>query len=418
MLKLHELKETRAAKVGEMRKLINDAETAGRDLNEAEAKRFGEIKSEVGQIEERIARVEAVDEMERRADAEPIGGREMERELRSYSLSSAISGALSGRLTGREAEISQELSRGREARSGFANGIRFSVPSEIILGGETRDGQVAGTPAAGGYLVPTTLGALAGRINRPALKVEGMGATVMRGLSGDLELPNMLASGAAHWIGENENTTRSAVSFNKVGMSPKTVSGEYRMSRRLTLQSGTAVENILRGDIGQLLAQALDLAAIAGTGAANQPLGLLKTDGIGAVVASADLSDTAADLIAALELDDITGTGAFLTNPTVMKKVRKLKDADGHTMPVAEIFHDARVETTTQVPNTLGAGNDKSALIYGLWSELIVGYWSAVDILLNPYHPDVASNGGVLLHAFLDADVVVRHPEAFANSEV
>lgn len=108
----------------------------------------------------------------------------------------------------------------------------------------------------------------------------------------------------------------------------------------------------------------------------------------------------------------------FLTNPTVMKMVRKLKDADGHTMPMAEIFHDQRVETTTQVPANLGTSTNKSALIYGLWSELIVGYWSAVDILLNPYHPDVASNGGVLLHAFLDADVAVRHPEAFAFAEV
>ena len=417
-MKLHELRETRAAKVGEMKKLLNDAETAGRDLNEAEAKRFGEIKAEVGQIEERIARTEAVDEMERRADAEPVGGREMQRELRSYSLANAISGALSGCMSGREAEISQELSRGRENRAGFANGIRLSVPSEILLGSEQRDGQTVGSNPAGGYLVPTTLAAVAGRINRPALKVEGMGATVMRGLTGDMELPNMLTSGTAHWIAENADTTRSAATFGKVNMSPKTVSGEYRMSRRLTLQSGTAVESILRQDIGQLLAQALDLAAIAGLGASNQPLGLLNTDGVGQVTALTALSDTAADLIAALELDDITGTGAFLTNPTVMKTVRKLKDADGHTMPVSEIFHDQRVETTTQVPNNLGTGSDKSALIYGVWSELVIGYWSAVDILLNPYHPDVASNGGVLLHAFLDADVAVRHPEAFAYSEV
>lgn len=417
MLKLHELKETRSAKVSEMKKLLNDAETAGRDLNEAEAARFADLKTEVGKIEERIARVEAVDEMERRAEAEPIGDREMQRELRGYSLANAISGALSGRLTGREGEISQELSRGRETRASLGNGIHLAVPVEILLGGERRDGQTVASDTAGGYLVPTTLATVADRINRPALKVEGMGATVMRNLSGDLELPNMLTSGSAHWIGEDEDTTRSAATFGKVGMSPKTVSGEYKMSRRLTLQSGTSVEALLRRDIGFLLAQALDAAAIAGAGASNEPLGLLNA-GIGEVTASTDLSDTAADLIAALELDDVTGTGAFLTNPTVMTAVRKLKDGDGHTMPIAEIFHNSRVESTTQVPNTLGTGTDKSALIYGLWSELVVGYWSAVDILLNPYHPDVASNGGVLLHAFLDADVATRHTEAFAYAEV
>jgi hypothetical protein len=49
---------------------------------------------------------------------------------------------------------------------------------------------------------------------------------------------------------------------------------------------------------------------------------------------------------------------------------------------------------------------------------LVIGYWSGVDILLNPYHSDVASKGGALLHAFLDADVAVRHIEAFAYSEI
>jgi hypothetical protein len=34
-------------------------------------------------------------------------------------------------------------------------------------------------------------------------------------------------------------------------------------------------------------------------------------------------------------------------------------------------------------------------------AELAIGYWSSGDILLNRYHQDVASKGGVLLHAFL-----------------
>lgn len=37
---------------------------------------------------------------------------------------------------------------------------------------------------------------------------------------------------------------------------------------------------------------------------------------------------------------------------------------------------------------------------------------------MNPYHSDVASKGGALLHAFLDVDVALRHPEAFAYAEI
>ena len=40
-----------------------------------------------------------------------------------------------------------------------------------------------------------------------------------------------------------------------------------------------------------------------------------------------------------------------------------------------------------------------------------MGYWSSIDILMNPYADSVASKGGALVHAFLDADVAIRHPE-------
>lgn len=348
---------------------------------------------------------------------EPINGGEFGRELRNYSLAAAINGALSGRLFGREAEIDQELKRGRESRSG-ASGIHLAVPSEILLGTAEQRSQTVGTASAGGYTVATNLAAVADRF-RPALKVESMGATVLRGLTGFLDLPNLATSGTANWVAENGNATRTAATFEKVSMAPHTVTGEYRLSRRLMLQSNTAIEDLLRRDLGFLLAQELDRAAINGSGTAPEPRGVLNTVGVTKVTTDAlYFSGTTADLIAELELDDVTGTAAFLTNPAVMKMVRKIRDADDHVIPLAELFHNGRVEVSTQVPDDIGTADDKSALIYGQWGELYLGYWSAVDILINPYHPDVASNGGALLHAFLDADVAVRHPQAFAYAEI
>ena len=412
MKKLIELREKRAAKLAEMRGLH-----AKDKLEEAEEQRFTSLEAEVAEIDGQIAREERMAAFEREEQrGETVTGGEFGRELRNYSLAAAINGALSGRLTGREAEIDQELKRGREGRSG-ASGIHLAVPSEILLGGMEQRSQTVGTGPAGGYTVATNVAAVADRF-RPALKVEALGATVLRGLTGFLDLPNLAASGTASWVNENSNATRSAATFEKVAMAPKTVTGEYRLSRRLMLQSGAAIEDILRRDLGFLLAQGLDLAALNGEGANNQPLGLLRTPGVAKVTTEADFSDTTANLIAELELDDVTGTAAFLTNPTVMKAVRKIKDGQGHILPVTELFHNGRVETSTQVPNNIGASDDKSALIYGQWGELYLGYWGAVDILINPYHPDVASNGGALLHAFLDADVAARHPEAFAYAEI
>lgn len=415
MRNLNDLKEKRSANIAEMRVINEKAAGESRDLNDGEKTRFDTLDTETRSINDQIGRAERMAEYERNeAGGEQISGNgEMGRELRNYSLAAAINGALSGRLTGREAEVHQELTRGREARSGA--GVHLAVPTEILLG-ETRS-QTVGSDPAGGYTVATNLAAVADRF-RPALKVQSMGATVMSNLTGFLDLPNLASSGTTKWVNENGNAERSTVGFEKVSMAPKTITGEYRLSRRLMLQSSTAIEDLLRRDLGFLLAQGLDLAAIIGSGQNSEPLGLLNTPGVEKETTETDFSDTTANLISALELDDVTGTAAFLTNPTVMKAVRKIKDADEHVIPAAELFHSQRVESSTQVPANIGVGANKSALIYGLWSELVVGYWSAVDILINPYHPDVASNGGALLHAFLDADVAVRHPEAFRYAEI
>lgn len=413
---LNDLREQRAATIAEMRSINDRAMNDNRDLDDGERNRFDALEKQTRALDDQIGRAEKLAAYERlEAAGERVGGDgEMRRELRSYSFASAINGAMAGRLTSLEAEVHQELSRGREQRAG--SGIHLAVPTEILLG-ETRS-QTVGSDPAGGYTVATTVAAIADRF-RPALKVQSMGATVMPNLIGFLDLPNLASSGTAAWVQENGNATRSAVEFEKVSMGPKTITGEYRLSRRLMLQSGAAIEDLLRRDLGFLLAQGLDLAAINGSGQNAQPRGILKTPGVEKETTAEDFSDTTADLISALEIDDVTGTAAFLTNPTVMKAVRKIKATDSdRVIPAAELFHGHRYEVSTQVPTTIGSGGDKSALIYGQWGELVIGYWSAVDILINPYHPDVASNGGALLHAFLDADVAVRHVEAFRYAEI
>ena len=403
MPKLHELKERRAAILTEMR-AINEKPEPTTD----EQTKFKSLETEAEQVRISIRQGELMATMEREADGEPVDDATRSRDLRSYSVAKATRESMNGNLTGIEREYHDEMSRGREVRG-------VMIPTEMFLGGERRD-QTVGNNANGGFLVKTDLASVADR-RRPALKVESMGATVLRGLTGDLDLPNLTESGTAAWVAENGAPARSTAKFGKVSMHPRTVAAEYAISRRLMLQSNESVENLLRMDGGMLLATALDAAAINGDGTL-QPLGILNTPGIEKVTTEAAFADTTANLIAALELDDVTGSRAFLTNPKVMGVARKLKDGDGHTMPLAELFHNDRYETSTQVPSAIGAGSNKSALIYGEWASLFIGYWSAVDVLVNPYHPDVASKGGALMHFFLDADVAVRHAEAFAYAEI
>lgn len=407
MLKLAELKKKRAAKVDALAAMFRSEQDETRSLTTDEQTALDQGETEIRSLDQQIRVAELMAEAERRAEGGEVLSGSGAMDLRSFNVARAVRGAMTGRLDGLEGEYHAEASRGRETRG-------VMIPTQVLLG-EARSQTVA--PAtAGGHTVATQLQALADR-NRPSLRVEGLGATVLSGLTGFVDLPNLVSSGQTSWVAENGDATRTAATFGKVAMAPKTVTGEYQLSRRLILQSNESIENVLRRDLGLLLAQALDKAAINGSGAI-QPVGILSNTGVDKVATQAAFSDTVADMIAELEMDDWAGTAAFLSSPKVAKLVRKIKDSQGRIIPEAEIFHNVRHEFTTQVPDDLGDDDDKSALIYGLWSELYIGYWSAVDLLVNPYHADVASNGGVLLHAFLDADVALRHPKAFKYAEI
>jgi HK97 family phage major capsid protein len=407
--KAHELREQRAAKTAEMRSISETAAEGSRELSGDEQRRFDALEAEVRGLTTRITNAQKLEEFERfEAAGETIHGDHVaRRSLEGYSLSKALAESRSGGLTGLEAEWHQELGRDRAEVRGVM------VPTQIILGGETRALTTGGT---GSNMIATDLASMTDR-RRAALKTGGMGATVLRGLTGNLELPRLVGSGAAGWVGEHENASRSDASFEKKAMGPKTVSAEYELSRRMLLQANQALEPVLRSDLSYLLAQALDSAALRG-GGANEPIGILEDSDVLSVPGGAFSSDLTADLIAALETDDVSGSTGFLTNRKVMNMARKIRDGDGRTIPMSELFHNERVESSTQVPADIGDESNKSALIYGEWASLYIGYWSGVDLLINPYHSDVASKGGAILHAFLDADVLVRHPEGFRYSEI
>lgn len=382
-MNLHHLNETRAAKIAEMKGVVNNPDA------------FDKLESEIRALDKEIKQAATIAEFERQAEAQPDAN--MERELRSYSVAKAIREAQAGTLTGVEAEMNSELGKGREVRG-------IMIPTSMIFG-ETR-AQTVGTATAGGHTVATNLGGLIDRL-RPVLAVQGLGATVISGLTGNLDLPRLTSGPSASWIAEDGTTTESSAVFDKVSMKPKTVAGEMYLSRRLILQNSVALENVLRNDLAFVLAQALDKAAIAGTGASNQPTGII-TAITESATASTVLSDVAADLIADIELDDVTGTGGFFTNPALLAIARKIKDTTGRTISQSEIFHGEGVTASNQVAAISG----EQPLIYGVWSELMLAYWSGVDILANPYSD--ANKGGLRLYAFLDADIAIRHNQAFA----
>jgi hypothetical protein len=80
------------------------------------------------------------------------------------------------------------------------------------------------------------------------------------------------------------------------------------------------------------------------------------------------------------------------------------------------VFGGYSAAFTNVVPGDLtkGTGTGLSAVIYGAFSDLVIGFWSELDVLVNPYAEGPYSRGNVQVRTALTADVAVRHPESFA----
>ena len=73
-----------------------------------------------------------------------------------------------------------------------------------------------------------------------------------------------------------------------------------------------------------------------------------------------------------------------------------------------------RMIASTNVPSTLTKGTSSGvchALIFGNWSELFIGEWGSLDVLVDPYSN--STTGATRISFFYDVDVMVRHAESF-----
>ena len=340
-------------------------------------------------------------------------------EQREYSLIRAIKAASSGdwREAGYEREISDEIAHrsGKEARG-------FYVPANINWG--QRD-QTKSPTSAGGFLVGTDhladqfIEALYGR-----LTVASLGARIMQGLKGDVAIPKLSASVTnSAFVAEGSAPSEGAATFAQVTMSPKTLAAYVDVSRRLMQQSDPSVEQVLRNDIINTFARRIDDAAIEG-GAANGPSGIIANGSTNVVAmgtnGAAITYAKVVEMMKAVEEDNaIINSSAFLTNPKVIAALRTTgKQASGvegnFIMDANQSILGTNVASSTIVPSDLtkGTGSNLSAMVYGDFSQIMIGFWSGVDVVVD--QSSLSTSGGTRLAFFQDLDVALRYPESFA----
>jgi HK97 family phage major capsid protein len=421
-MRLHELVEKRANAVQAMRALADLAEKESRDLTTDEEKRYGDLKTEIAGLDKKIERARELDAMERAAPAISTrrGDGRYEDRAREFSVCRAIAGQLqgSGVDDGLEREISQEVAKrtGRKFQG-------IAVPDEIFLAPERRT-LLAGSSAAD--LVPTAhRGDLFIDRLRAGLVTGQLGATILDGLVGNVEIPKQSGSSTGQWVGEDGSLTETDATFGDVDLAPKTVGAMTSFSRRTIINAVPSVEQLVRNDLAAVIANAIDLQAMVGTGSSNTPTGIVNAGAAEIDLSSGPDWERILEFIAQVMSADAAGSSlGWALNHWAVKRLRcALKVADdagaGFVMETATALAGYPAATTSALPGEPGESSpaDKALLIFGEWSSLLIGYWSGTDILVNPYESTAYAKGRVLVRAMRDVDVAVRHAEAFAFSD-
>lgn len=283
---------------------------------------------------------------------------------------------------------------------------------------------VVGTASKGGDLVATDL--LSGSfidMLRNAMVIRRLGARYLTGLVGNVAIPKQTGGADFYWLAEDGTVTNSGQTVGQVSMKPHTGAAKTQISRKLLVQSSIDVESFVRQDIANSVGLGIQAAAINGIGASNEPTGILNITGIGSVKGGTnggapDWNDVI-DLetaVAAANAD--VGTLGYLTNSKVRGKLKKTFEngsgSDRVWQAGAQPLNGYAAAVTNAVPSngTKGTGTDLSSLIFGNFADLIIGMWGGLELQVDPYSS--GDSGAVIVRAFQDVDVGVRHAESFA----
>jgi len=442
-----EIKRLMLEKRNAMEAILKVAEADNkRDLNDDEDKRYNDLDAEYDQLEKRLERAE---KLQRRTQSQATVKRRYQppadhetqadfsegeqRDLNNFSLSRSIRSLLDGeRLTGLEAEVHQQGQLEQRA-AGISNGGNLVLPQMILTRGHTgtpeqRDMTATGgtSGSEGGAMIQTEVGSIIDAL-RANLALRAAGVEFMTGLNGNLTWPKFVEDDQAAEKSENAEANESNPTLTTINSSPKRLPVFIEFSRQLVLQTSPDIERYLRTYLGQQIATRMDEMGINGSGTGEEPLGLLQTPGIGAVIGGTNGAAPTYEHIVDLEsavasVNADRGRLGYLTNTKVRGALKKtFVDASSNAERVwdknsaATPLNEYAATISNLVPSDLDKGSSTdvcSAIIFGNFADAMLNQWGGLEFLVNPYSRD--TEGLVRLNAWTFYDFLVRRAQSFS----
>ena len=336
---------------------------------------------------------------------EPLGL--SKKESKSYSVTTAMRQLISGKgLDGIEGEVSDAIAKrcGRET-----NGFFLPSKRDLVAGTATDGAELVGTDTRGGDFIDAL---------RPNMVTMQAGVRVLNGLTSDVSIPRKSSASAATFKAEVTAHANTEPQFESVSLSPRHLGTYTDVSKQLLAQGSPDVDALIRDDLNQAVAVALDKAVIQGAGSgSNEPQGIIGATGVSSV-AIADNSGgepTTAELHTFLkELDDdnaLRDNSAWITGSVIasaMKQTLLTSAVSGYQWDMSNnTVLGQRAFSTSQIP--------AERTILGDLSEYILGIWDGTEIVYDPFSGAKTRTVTFVLNLMCDGNV--RQPKAFAVSD-
>ena len=427
MKKSAEIRQAITGLISQQEALTTAASNEKRSLNDAEVTSFNDLQKQIEERKKEL-KIEETREANLRDFGAPKSNSELGKpneERAMYSLHKAIRSQMgNGVLEGTELEVhnaTKEIAK----RAGIPiAGIAVPLFDTRSVTVEKRaDGQGVGTDEGdyGGAFVATDTQPVIDLL-RPKPAVESLGAIFLTGLQGDLKFPVNDGGIAATWEGEQDNVDNSKNAYSTKTMQPKRLAVSVPISIQNLMQSSQDMEAYTMNEIATVIANAIDLAAINGSGT-GQPLGILNTSGINAVAGGTNGAVPSYANIVALETGVFVGNANsaklnYLSNAKVRGKLKTTEISSGyptHIMAPDGTVNGYPFAASNNVPSNLTKGNATgicSAAIFGDFSQLIVGQWGFMDISVDNVSRKREGLVEITVNVFVD--VLVKQPKAFS----
>lgn len=415
---LEALERQRAEVAAQMSGLLDGAEGESRDLSRREGAQLRELERQAEALDERI---------------------EIKRALPPRQVEDVPGGDEAPVLLAPEQRM-QDWGRGRVP---VPRSLRAEDADQFSLGrllrgmctGQWEQAEVEqralseGSGAAGGFLTPEILATVIIDKVRNAARVLQAGATTVPLESDTESFPRLTTDPTAAWRAEGAPVVGTDPTFDRVTFSPKSVATKVLVSFELWSDMIDGGGQLIEDALINAIALAIDLAALRGTGASNQPTGIRNQAGVTIQSLGANGAtptwDNVIDAASNVRNLNLEPDGLIWASRTA-QTLGKVKDSTGQYLATPPAIEGIQRLISNQIPVniTQGSSVDTSEIYTAAWRNLLIGFRPQIGISVDRQGGDmdvaVARNPYLFMdnlqlgiYAWARADVQLAHPEAF-----